>query len=198
MNNQNANVVSFIESRDLGTDGAKVRNIFARAGEGLKLFLGMVCDTGHVSAMKQKGVMRFVEGSSFAISGNPKDYDEGTAYSVSLVMLTTQDTVKFSDAHALMGCTIDGAQHIRGVSRAKLSRFLGHVGSAGTVTSKVSRTVGKSGFFTGLGITCKSDNHSFTLCPGARENKWLLAYAAQLEKMTDSQLAMIRDKSKAK
>ncbi len=194
MQNVNNSVVSLFESRDLGTDRAFVNNVLKRGGDALKVFMGQVFKVEQFAGVKQKGMKRVIQAASFALSGNVKDYDEGTAYCVALVMLTNQTTVKFSDAHALMGCTIDGAQHIKGVSRAKLSRFLGRVGTAGTVTSKTSRTVGSGGFFTGLGITLKGDAHSFTLCDGARENPLLLAYAMQLQSMTDSQLELARNK----
>lgn len=145
-------------------------------------------------AMNQKGVKRLVQLASFAVSGNYRDFDEVTAYMVSAVLLTKQNTVTFKDAQFLCGLGQDDAQHIRGVSRAKLARFFKRETTAGTITSKVSRTAGKRGFFTALGITSKSDAHSFTLTDQAKQNALLIAYAYQLEKMSDQALALIQNK----
>ena len=157
-------------------------------------FAPMLATVEQLSNMKQKGVKRFTQAVNFALNGNVSDFDVVTAYMVSAVILTKANNVSFKDAHFLCGLNKDDSQNIRGVSRSKLNRFLGNAGTAGTITSKVSRTTGKGGFFTALNITNKSDKHSFTLTDSAKTNPLLLAYAKQLENMTDGQFSLIQAK----
>ena len=152
----------------------------------------MLSTTEQLNAMNQKGVKRFVQAVNFALSGDLKQFDAVTAYMVSAIILTKDNNISFQNAHFLCGLNSDNATAIRGVSRAKVSRFLQNAGTAGTITSKVSRTAGKGGFFTALGITSKSDKHSFTLSDNAKNNALLLAYASQLEKMTDGSFKLLQ------
>jgi hypothetical protein len=189
------NAITVIQNRDLGTDKGFIAK---RLNSHVVELMNATVSPEMVSpdAMNQKGVKRIVQLANFAVSGNVEDFDAVTAFMVSAVLLTKQETITYRDAHFLCGLGIDEAQHVKGVSRAKLSRFLGTAGTAGTITAKVSRTTGKRGFFTALGITAKGDAHSFTLTPTAKQNPLLLAYAMQLEKMTDSALALIAAKQK--
>lgn len=189
------NASNVIVNRDLGSDKSFVAK---RMNDHVIALLNATVSPEMVNTekMNQKGVKRIVQLTNFAVSGNVDDFDPVTAFMVAAVMLTKQETITYRDAHFLCGLGVDEAQHVKGVSRAKLSRFLGNAGTAGTITSKVSRTTGKRGFFTALGVTTKGDAHSFTLSPDAKQNKLLLAYAQQLEKMTDSALALIASKQK--
>jgi hypothetical protein len=187
------NVIAVINNRNLGSDSGFIQK---RLNKNVIELLNATVSPAQVDPemMNQKGVKRLVQLANFAVSGNIEDFDPVTAFLVSAVMLTKQETITYRDAHFLCGLGADDAQHVKGVSRAKLARFLGNAGTAGTITSKVSRTTGKRGFFTALGITSKGDAHSFTLAPNAKQNPLLLAYAHQLEKMTDSALALIASK----
>lgn len=175
------------------SDNSFIAKQLSKGGEYFASFAPIVCDENQLDAMNQKGVKRFTQALNFAISGNVKDFDEVTAFLVSAVMLSKEETITFSRVHFLCGVGVDGAAHIKGVSRARLARFIGNAGTVGTITSKVSRTTGKGGFFTALGITAKADRNSFTLTADAKSNPLLLAYAKQLEKMTDGALALIRE-----
>lgn len=160
-------------------------------------FAPLVCNDTQLKAMNQKAVKRFVQSVNFALSGNVKDFDAVTAYMVSAIVLTKDNKVSFQNAHFLCGLNTEHAQAIKGASRAKLNKFLGNAGTAGTITSKVSRSVGKGGFMTALNITSKSDKHSFTLTDSAKHNPLLLAYAKQLENMTDGAFNLIMSDKKA-
>jgi hypothetical protein len=175
------------------SDTTFVRKQIEKGGSFFSEFAPVVCDENQLDAMNQKGVKRFTQAVNFALSGNVKDFDEVTAFMVSAVMLSKEETISFSRVHFLCGVGVDGATHIKGVSRQRLARFIGNAGTVGTITSKVSRTTGKGGFFTALGITAKADRNSFTLTANAKQNPLLLAYAVQLEKMTDGALALIRE-----
>ena len=176
------------------TDSSFIAKQIVKNDSFFKQFVPMVATTEQLNHMKQKGVKRFVQAVNFALNGNVSDFDVVTAYMVSAVILTKANNVSFKDAHFLCGLNKDDSQNIRGVSRSKLNKFLGNAGTAGTITSKVSRTTGKGGFFTALNITNKSDKHSFTLTDSAKTNALLLAYAKQLENMTDGQFALIQSK----
>lgn len=155
-------------------------------------FAPLLCNSEQLNAMNQKAVKRFTQAVNFALSGDLKQYDAVTAYMVSAIVLTKDNNVSFQNAHFLCGLNTEHAQVIRGVSRSKFARFLGNAGTAGTITSKVSRTTGKGGLFTALSITNKSDKHSFTLSETAKTNALILAYASQLEKMTEGSFHLLQ------
>jgi hypothetical protein len=179
-----------------GTDFDRVQKHLTMGGAHLVQFLDLICDLDQIKTMKQKPTMRFLECIRYALNGDVETFDSVSAYMISTVLLTKQDKVTYQDAHFMMGVNTDGANHIRGVSRAKLSKFLGNGGSVGTISSKVSRTVAPSGFFTALGISIKGDKHSYTLTDSAKSHPFILAYCAQLEKMGDGTLALLKSKEK--
>lgn len=188
---------SKIASNAYASDTGFIQKQVIKGGAHFEQLAPMLSTSEQLSAMNQKGVKRFVQSVNFSLSGNVKDFDAVTAYMVSAVILTKQETVSFQNAHFLCGLNTEHAQAIKGTSRARLNKFLGNAGTAGTITSKVSRTTGKGGFFTALGITNKSDKHSFTLSPTAKNNALILAYASQLEKMTEGAFNLIMSDKKA-
>lgn len=159
--------------------------------KGAKFFADFIAQLSTIEQLKavtenQKGVKRYTQCVNFALTGDSKAFDAVSAYMISGIVLTKDKTITYQNAHFMCGVGSDNASNIRGISRAKLARFLGDAGTAGTVSSKVSRTTGKNGFFTALGITTKSDKHSFTLTDNAKNHALVLAYAHQLERMTES------------
>lgn len=158
--------------------------------------LPLLVTSEQLNACNQKAVKRLVQSINFALNGNVSDFDAVTAYMVSAVILTKQPSITFQNAHFLCGLNTEHAQAVQGASRARLNKFIGNAGTAGTITSKVSRTTGKGGFFTALNITNKSDKHGFTLSDNAKQNALLLSYAVQLEKMTDSTFLTLTNKNK--
>lgn len=186
-------VTSRILSLDLGSDAARVRRTIERGGQALIDSLAAFVPLESLALMNQKAVMRTVQSVSFAVSGAVEDFNKSTAYLVSLVMLTGQERVSFADALHVMGAGGEGTAPVNGVSRAKLQRFLGgRAGTAGTMVSQCSRTVGKRGFMTALGVTVKGDAHAFTLTSKARELPFMLAYGFALQNMTEGALALVQ------
>lgn len=153
-------------------------------------------DSNVVAAMSnQKAIMRTAQALNFIASGDSAAFDNVTAMLISTILLSTQKTITFSDVHYLIGGNgNENSSHVRGVSRAKLSRFIGLCSNMGTVTSKASRTVGKNGLFSALGISVKSDAHSFTISETAKSNPFVIAYAARLQSMTEGQFELLSSK----
>ena len=151
-----------------------------------------------VANMKQKGIKRIVQCISFCVTGDMKDFDPVSGLVCAAIALTGEsEKVEFSRLHALCGIHREGRESaaLQGVSKARLNKFLSLGGSAGTVSSKVSRTVGEAGFLTALGLVLKSDKTSFVVDKNARDSSaFLIAYASALARMTDGQFKIVTDK----
>lgn len=163
-------------------------------------FMGDAINPDTVKGMtNQKGIMRLAQVVAWCASGNVDALDPVTAYVVSCVLLTKQNSVTYSDFHYVAGGKGDeNTTHIRGVSRSRLNKFLPTTANMGTVTSKTSRSVGKNGFLTALGVTAKTDDkHGFALCEGAKSNPVIVAFGARLESMTDGAFALFAEKNKS-
>jgi hypothetical protein len=176
----------------LGTDATRTRKFCERPQ--VAALIDAIATPAEVSAMNQKASMRFAQAVSFALSGDVKDCDEVTSALVALIVLSQSDRVTFTDAQIVAGASKEG-NPVAGVSRARLARFLPRTSNLGTITSKVSRTVGKgkkgAGMFQALGITGKSDAHSFEV--SNRAHPLIVAYAGALEKMTDGTFALLTE-----
>ena len=197
MNNTNAHI-TLLNNTDFASDTSFIRKQVSKGGQ---FFSELITQLSTIEQLQnitknQKGVKRYTQAINFALNGDVTSFDAVTAYTVSCIALTKSKSISFQDVHFLCGVGSDNASHIKGISRAKVSRFIGSAGTTGTVTSKVSRTVGKNGFFTALNITEKSDKHSFTLTDTAKNNALILAYAYQLERMTDSTFLTLSTKNK--
>ena len=188
--------VNLLLNTGFGSDTSFIQKQVLKGGDFFAELITQICTFEQLKAItsNQKGVKRFVQSLNFALNGDINTFDAVTAYMVSCVALTKDNTIKYQDAHFLCGVGNENAKLSKGVSKAKVSRFIGNAGTAGTITSKVSRTSGKNGFFTHLNITSKSDKHSFTLSDNAKSNALILAYAYQLERMTESTFLTIKDK----
>lgn len=187
-------LVNNVNNNVYASDTSFIAKQIEKGGKFFAEFAPLLASVDQLKAMNQKGVKRFVQAVNYALSGNIKDFDAVTAYMVSAVILSKENNITFQNAHFLCGLNTEHATHIKGASRARLARFIGNAGTAGTITSKVSRTTGKGGFFTALNITSKSDKHGFSLTENAKINPLLLAYAKQLETMSDSALQLINSK----
>lgn len=174
------------------SDNGFIAKQVIKGGEFFASFAPLTANESQLNSMNQKGVKRWAQAINFALNGDLNNYDAVTAYMVSAIVLTKDNTVSFQNAHFLCGLNTEHASNIRGLSRSKFAKFLGNAGTAGTITSKVSRTTGKGGFFTALNITTKSDKHSFTLSESAKTNALIIAYANQLEKMTDGSFHLLQ------
>jgi hypothetical protein len=186
-------VVNAILRAPLGTDYARVSRTIARGGQPLVDTLGAFLNVDAIAAMNQKGIMRAVQAVSFSVSTAVEDFDPVTASVIATVCLSAQETISFAAMRFAAGqSNMVQPPSIAGVSRARLMRFGLRGGTAKTIESKVSRSVGKRGFLTGLGVTIKSDAHSFTLTPAARQSGFVLGYAHALDSMTDGAFALIK------
>lgn len=186
-------VTRAILSRDLATDTARVHKMIERGGQPLIDSVGALLTVESVNGMNQKGVMRAIQAVSFSISGDKDDLDLVTASVIAAVMLTSDSVISYSAFRSVAGQSnmIDPGS-INGVSRAKFMRYIGKGGTAKTIESKVSRSVGKRGFLTALGVVSKSDAHHVTIAPNARESGFVLSFAHMLQEMTQGALSMVK------
>jgi hypothetical protein len=176
----------------LGVDGARVAKMLDHPG--CAKTLAAIATVGQVSTLNQKGAMRLVQACDFIASGDMKSLDAGTATILAMVALSESPTIQFEDARFTMGERTANAQFIPGVSRAKVQRFIGSTGTRGTIRSKLSRTVSGRGFLSALGVTVKGDDHSFTITDKARSHPFVLAYVAQLARVTDDAFEFFANK----
>ncbi|MPS48528.1 hypothetical protein [Methylobacillus sp.] len=188
--------INLLASLSFGSDTSYVRKQVEKGGKFFAEFVPQICAPEQLQAMNQKGAKRFVQAANFALTGDTKSFDAVTAYMISAIMLSKSETITFKDAHFACGLNSDDAKNIKGVSRARLGKFLGNAGTPGTITSKVSRSTGKGGFMTALGITSKGDKNSFSLTATAKNHPLIVAYALQLEKMTDGAFTLLQSEGK--
>lgn len=176
-------IIDAFKTLSLGTDLARTMQYLSHA-ETVRV-LSMVTTPDAIKGMNQKGAMRLAQACSFIASGDMRDLDKGTAVVLAMVGLTQQQTIAFGDARHAMGELVDGSSHVAGVSRQRLHRYIGRVGTVGTIRSKLSRTVSNRGFLSALGVTVKGDAHSFTLTDAARSHPFVIGYCTRLAKVTD-------------
>lgn len=188
--------VESILSLDLGTDRAFVAK---RVTDASVAMLNQWAGNGIArDTFNQKAVKRIVELTAFA--SNPTSEaiaaSTGLRASVALCLVAALakpgQTIRFADMkHALhAGTGGEDAKNIAGVSRAKLSRFIGTV-EAGAVSSMVSRTMGKKGFLTALGLVGRADKSAVTFAENVTEAQIVRDVAKAVSSMTEGQLNAI-------
>ncbi|UBM12785.1 hypothetical protein [Cupriavidus metallidurans] len=187
MQNQIA-LIETLKSLSLGTDAARTLKLAQHEATAALATQYASADT--LRAMKQKGVMRFMQACAFIASGDVKAYDRGTAVVMSVVALSEDKDISFASLQFVAGKVTEDAKLIGGVSKQRIVKHIGKVGTVKTIESKVSRTVGKGGFLSALGVTTKSSGHGFTLADSAKQNAFVIAYAQALNKMTDGALKL--------
>lgn len=190
----NATVSALVNPEALGTDAARVSKTVARMGQSGVDFLGAFIKPEQVARMGQKARMHACFLASFITSGatDTTGFSKAHAFiGAALALAPEGSRVAFCDAHYLCGASSKGyaAAPIPGVSRARLQRFIGHAGAAGTITTRVSSTVGVNGLWGCLGATEKGDKHGFNVV--TRNIPFLIAYAQALEQMTDGALSLL-------
>lgn len=184
-----AAIQTLAQSGALKSDASRVTRYIAHPATAQTLAL--LVPVAAVSLMNQKAILRTVQACDFIATDDTAQCDEVTSALVALIALSNQSRVTFNDAHIVAGAAKEGA-NVAGVSRARLARFLPRTSNLGTITSKVSRTVGKRGLFTALGITAKGDAHSFELCAGAKSHPFIIGYSARLEQMTEGAFSLLK------
>lgn len=205
MNNLSASAV--ILAGDYGTRTGAVRKKLESAVN--RAFLDNIATGEQVARLTDTAAYRLCEAVEFCLTGLVAQCDEVTAPMFALVDCSAKDTVTFTDAQFFVGAVKDEAKHIDGASRQGfanlkykatdgIARFVPRTSNMGTISSKVSRTVGqdkKQGFMRALGIA-SGDKHSFTILD--RSHPLVVAYCAALSKMTDGQFEAYRAKGKGK
>lgn len=187
MQNQTA-LLNVLNSLSLGTDASRCKRFAER--EPVAELACKFATENDLRAMKQKGVMRFLQACEFIASGDVKAYDRGTAVVMSVIALTQDKDISFASLQFVAGKVTEDAKLIGGVSKQRIAKHIGKVGTIKTIESKISRSVGKGGFLTALGITAKSSGHGFTVADNARQHAFTVAYAQALNKMTDGALRL--------
>lgn len=155
--------------------------------------MGVVKPEEVKSMTNQKAIKRLAQGLHFTATGDVNALDPAHALCVSTIVLSKDTVISFQNMRFTMGGLGDNdTVSIKGVSRARLHRFLGIITNHGTKVSQCSRTVGANGLLGALGITRKIDAHSFEIVN--KNHPYLLAYAARLETMTDGAFKLLEDK----
>jgi hypothetical protein len=142
--------------------------------------------------MNQKALFRFIQSVDFIVSGSVNRYDAVSAGMCAIVLLANESQVSFENARFALSSTGNEDSRLpKGVMGARLRKILG-LTRRGTVESKVSRTVGKNGYLTCLGITVKGDAHGFTITD--KQHPFLIAHGVALSRLSDSALNLLQDK----
>lgn len=189
------NADAVMNVRSLGDDAITVKNML---NDATVATLNEVVTLEELGKMNQKAVMRTVQGASFIANNTDiRRFDAATAGILAIAYLSgegvysTFESVRF----ALAGVGNEDSKLPKGVQGAKLRKVCGVV-PRGTIESKASRTVGKNGFLSALGITCKSDKHGFTVAN--LSHPFATRYAAALQALTDSAFAKISEELQAR
>jgi len=187
------NATSTALTEGMGTDIARVVKLVDRYGQALVDTLGALVTPDQARAMSQKARLHTVHMGGMIVSQGleTQGYSRAHAIIASIIALAPEGVrVAFRDAHVTMGAQGDQfTQPIPGVSRARMMRFFQSAGAMGTISTRTSSTVGKSGLFTALGCVTKSDAHGFTIV--SKASPLLIAYALELERMTDSRVKLL-------
>lgn len=196
--NTNTSAANIFINADLKGETARVRTMFETHGGRLADLVNSLITTEQANHIvtNVKGAMRVIQSLCFTLGGDVRYYDASTAFIVSAVALSTQSKINYASLHLLQGYRKEGTEgaNVKGVQRPRLVKFLGTVGTNGTISSKTTRTVGKNGFLTAMGITTKSDNSTVELAEGAKSNAYIVLYSHALERMTDGAFALIQEK----
>lgn len=177
------------------SDASTLLGYLDRGGASLCAVLGAFCSAEQIASLPQKGIMHLAKIATFINSqgldtrGFSKEY---AAIAAACALTPLNVRIAYADLHHALG--VKGNQFttpIPGVSRAKLARFF-KTGSAGTVTTRTSSSTGKNGLFGALGVTEKVDANGFVVT--SRGAPLLIAYAQQLDKMTDGAFDFLHSK----
>lgn len=174
-----------------GATPGDVKSILRFASEGNCNFVEGCLEGVTVQSMhNQKALKRLAQSIAFCAGDLVAGFDRATALIVASIAQSKDKVINFQNMRFTMGGTgnEDTAQ-IKGVSRARLAKFLGTISNEGTRVSQCSRTVGTGGFFAALGIVRSVDKHSFEVINP--NHPLLVAYAMRLENMGDGTFALL-------
>jgi hypothetical protein len=178
--------VSALLAIDLKTDRETINKQLVIGGQSTAEFLGHFVNPEHVRGFNQKRVLTVVKLANFVTSGATAGYMRESAILAAIIaLLPVGSRVDFESTRFAMGGK--GSEHVTplpGVSRARMVRFFG-LGNMGTISTRLSQI---AVMWENLGVLSR-DAHGFTVVN--RSVPLLVAYAHALEKMTDSQLALL-------
>lgn len=174
-----------------GMLNSDVKFILKHAHEGACEFVKGAIDPAIVQKMTNiKAVKRLAQAVAFCAGDSVGGYDKATALIIASIALSKQKTIDFKTMRFTMGGIGDeNTAHIKGVSRARLSRFLGTISNEGTRVSQCSRTVGTGGFLSALGAVITAGKTAFSI--ENPEIPLLTCYAMRLESMGDATFALL-------
>lgn len=179
-----------------GATASDVKRILRFASEGNCEFVTGALTGETVAGMtNQKAIMRLAQAVAFVAGDLVAGFDRATALITASIMLSKQSIINFQTMRFAMGGTGDeNTTHIKGVSRARLAKFLKTISNDGTRMTQCSRTVGTGGFLSALGIVKSVDKHSFEIIN--KNHPLLVAYAMRLENMGDGTFALLTEDKK--
>ena len=174
-----------------GATPGDIKAILRFASEGNCEFVAGAFEGETVAKMtNQKALKRLAQAVAFVAGDMVAGFDKATALIVASIAQSKDKTINFQNMRFAMGGTGDeNTAAIKGVSRARLAKFLGSIPNEGTRVSQCSRTVGTGGFLGALGIVRSVDKHSFEVVNAA--HPFLVAYAMRLETMGDETFALL-------
>lgn len=187
-------VVEFLTNpENCGTDASRIIKSVQAGGQRSVDLLGAFLTVDQCKRIPQKARLHVVRIANFVTSGSTDIRGFNRAYAHACAMLALAPVgvrVSYTDAHYHLGVSSKGqdATPIPGVSRARMQRFIGRAGAAGTITTRVSSALGKNGLFGALGCSEKGDAHGFTVV--SKAHPLLIAYATALDAMTDGALQL--------
>lgn len=179
-----------------GATASDIKRILRFASEGNCEFVTGALTGETVAGMtNQKAIMRLAQAVAFVAGDLVAGFDRATALITASIMLSKQSIINFQTMRFAMGGTGDeNTTHIKGVSRARLAKFLKTIPNDGTRMTQCSRTVGTGGFLSALGIVKSVDKHSFEIIN--KNHPLLVAYAMRLENMGDGTFALLTEDKK--
>jgi hypothetical protein len=135
------------------------------------------------------GTYRFIQACAFIAQGVTDNLSSVHATLICTIA-TAKGAFTFADAHRVCGATLkDGtsAGNIKGVNKARLNKLLDVTPNLGTVSSRVSNSVGKNGFLTLMGACDKQGADTVKPATDAAQNAFVVAYIGALNALTEGQ-----------
>jgi hypothetical protein len=196
------NVLRSIAQGSTGTNAPECMGFVVAMGRPLWADFDSVIPADFAQHANQKAIMRTLEAFAFIGASDAREqkkyFDSVTGGIIAGLILGARETVTFESLRYTLGQTIVNPDTLPGVSRHRMVSILTRVGgqtkmSKGTVSSKVSRTVGKHGLLGAMGITEKTRGDAFKINPEGLQHPFIVAYAKCMSALSDSDLGLIEE-----
>jgi hypothetical protein len=151
----------------LGTDYSKTRKLVTENVENWLAQHGGNDFDSLVAGENQKGIFRFLEAVNFASSKNDKALEtqgaRATYIIAAIIIASKQAEMTFGDVRYVISAVGNSnTAAIKGIQASTVRAIIGSVPPE-SIKSMLSRSTGKNGLFTRLGITEKTSADSFTV-----------------------------------